>query len=71
VTVARGAKSSIRNQTLHKSLLQGVHRERGECQEGEKNLFLRNPSNLSYQKSLKCKECVGIQNLHEGQDQEG
>jgi hypothetical protein len=33
--------------------------EQKECQEGENNLFSRNPSNLSLTKSQKCKECLG------------
>jgi hypothetical protein len=36
--------------------------EQEERQEGEKNLFSRNPSDLSLTKSQKCKECVGNQN---------
>jgi hypothetical protein len=65
VTAARRAQASTRTQTLCKNILQGVHRARGEGQEGEKNLFSRNPLDLSYRKSLKCKECTGSQNLHE------
>jgi hypothetical protein len=71
VTVARHAQLSARTQILHKNRLQGVHREKGECQEAEKNFFSRNPSDLSYRKSLKRKECTGSRNLHEGQAQEG
>jgi hypothetical protein len=71
VTAARRAQSSARTQTLRKNRLQGVHRAKGERQEGEKNLFSRNPSDLSYRKSLKRKECAGSRNLHEGQAQEG
>jgi hypothetical protein len=59
VTVARCALSSERTQTLRKNMLQGVHRARGECQEGEKNFFSRNPSDLSYRKSMKRKEWEG------------
>jgi hypothetical protein len=37
--------------------------EKGECQEGEKNLFSRNPSDLSLNKFQKHKECVGDLNI--------
>jgi hypothetical protein len=57
VTTARRAQSSAGTQTLRKNPLQGVHQEKGECQEGENNLVSRNPLDLSYQKSLKRKEC--------------
>jgi hypothetical protein len=48
VTAARRAQSSSRTQILHKNMLQGVHRAKGEHQEGKKNLFSRNPLDLSY-----------------------
>jgi hypothetical protein len=37
--------------------------EQGECQEGEKNFFSRNPLDLSLTKSQKRKVCVGDRNL--------
>jgi hypothetical protein len=48
--------------TLCKEELCKVCIEQEECQEGEKNLFSRNPSNLSLKKSQKCKDPVGNQN---------
>jgi hypothetical protein len=45
--------------------------EQGERQEGEKNLFSRNPSDLSLMKSQKCKECMGDRNLQGDQAQKG
>jgi hypothetical protein len=34
--------------------------EQGEHQEGEKNLFSKKYFELSYLKSQRCKECVGV-----------
>jgi hypothetical protein len=48
VTAARCAQSSAGTQTLRKNLVQSVHREKGERQEGERNFSSRNPLDLSY-----------------------
>jgi hypothetical protein len=48
--------------TLCKEELCKVCIEQEERQEGEKNLFSRNPSDLSLTKSQKRKECMGNQN---------
>jgi hypothetical protein len=49
VTAPRSAQSSLRIQALCNNQLQGVHQEKGEHQEGERNFSSRNPLDLSYQ----------------------
>jgi hypothetical protein len=45
--------------------------EKGELQEGEKNLFPINPSDISLEKSQSTKECMGDRNIRGDQTQKG